>query len=671
MGSGMQRLWTEAGGARRPRGFGGRRRARPCADYANRDRDRLVPDVRWGLVRAAGKYEKLAGRFFGEVDPADPWNAPIADIRLAPRNARGMVEYSGNLLIIRPVDAAKGNHRLLFDINNRGNILSFGLFNDAAKNSNDPSTAADAGNGFMMRQGYTLVWGAWDTVSGTRPDVGGGPFLLDAPVARNPDGSDVVGPSLEEFVIDDDKTSAERLTYPAANFDTSRAALTFRARVDDEPTPVPADQWRLRPWRRREYQPLARRDEVQIGHALRTGLSGQGSEGRRTGFRGDARPRRVSSLRRGGRRRTSQSARRRRAAGLHRPVSRSPAGSCATSWRSGSTRTTARRRTRGAALRRMAVDGVLNWVGGGSGVFLNYRFAQPFRTHRQHIARWYPEFEFPFAYQTTTDSVTGRTDGRLRRCAASETCPKIIEANSDNEYWAKDGALAHVDTRGPRSHGREGCPHLPHRWPAAWRRRSGFRAGHLSGAAQSAGRKSCAAGLLAALDAWTAEGVEPPDSMVPRVGDGTLAGPARQEVGFPQIPGVPYLGRMHEGDLMDFGPPSRGGRSDPSAAASVGLPLSGAGSEDGRGRQYAGRRPVAGYRRAGRDLYRLEPAQEPAGRRLRRERDGHSLRPHEGAADGERRPTAIARGALSRPRVLRSRGDRKRARPRASPAASR
>src|SRR5271166_6954991 len=105
----------------------------------------------------AGRYEKLAGRFFGEVDPNDPLSALIADIRLAPRNARGMVEYSGNILIIRPVDPRKSNHRLLFEINNRGNILSFGLLNDAAKNSNDPSTAADVGNGFMMRQGVRLL----------------------------------------------------------------------------------------------------------------------------------------------------------------------------------------------------------------------------------------------------------------------------------------------------------------------------------------------------------------------------------------------------------------------------------------------------------------------------------------------------------------------------------
>src|SRR5271157_4045201 len=191
-----------------------------------------------------GRYEKLAGRFFGEVDPADPLNAVIADITLAPRNAHGMVEYSGAILIIRPMNPTKGNHRLLFEINNRGNIHSFGLLNDAAKNSNDPSTAADAGNGFMMRQGYTLVWSGWDAISGTRPDVGGGPFVLDAPIALNPDGSDVVGPSLEEFVVDDDKTSVEPLTYPAASLDTAKAVLTFRAEVKDKPISVAADQWR-------------------------------------------------------------------------------------------------------------------------------------------------------------------------------------------------------------------------------------------------------------------------------------------------------------------------------------------------------------------------------------------------------------------------------------------
>ena len=91
---------------------------------------------------------------------------------------------------------------------------------------------------------------------------------------------------------------------------------------------------------------------------------------------------------------------------------------------------------------RRVFDGVLNWIGGASGGFFNYRFAQPFRTHRQHIARWFPEREFPFANHLLTDPVTGRSDGRLERCRTSGTCPRLMEANSANEYWVKGGLVA-------------------------------------------------------------------------------------------------------------------------------------------------------------------------------------------------------------------------------------
>src|SRR5947209_3911699 len=111
-----------------------------------------------------GLYEKIVGRAFGEVDPQDPRNAAITDISLAPRNARGMVEYSTDLYILRPVDPSKGNHRGFFEINNRGGNLSFGMMNDAVTGGNDPTTAADAGNGFLMRQGYTMVWSGWDAL---------------------------------------------------------------------------------------------------------------------------------------------------------------------------------------------------------------------------------------------------------------------------------------------------------------------------------------------------------------------------------------------------------------------------------------------------------------------------------------------------------------------------
>ena len=95
-----------------------------------------------------------------------------------------------------------------------------------------------------------------------------------------------------------------------------------------------------------------------------------------------------------------------------------------------------------------AFDGILNWKAGGSGLFINYRFSQPVRTHRQHIARWTPEYQFPFADVKVTDSVTGKTDYRLRRCEESNTCPKTFEANSSNEYWAKASSMMQTDSQG-------------------------------------------------------------------------------------------------------------------------------------------------------------------------------------------------------------------------------
>src|SRR5688500_8081973 len=100
----------------------------------------------------SGQYEKLTGRAFGELDPAHPRNRIIVDLALAPRNQRGMIEYSTDVIVFRPVDRSKGNRRLFYEINNRGAIRSLGLLNDVANVTNDPSVAADAGNGFLMRQ---------------------------------------------------------------------------------------------------------------------------------------------------------------------------------------------------------------------------------------------------------------------------------------------------------------------------------------------------------------------------------------------------------------------------------------------------------------------------------------------------------------------------------------
>jgi hypothetical protein len=201
---------------------------------------------------------------------------------------------------------------------------------------------------------------------------------------------------------------------------------------------------------------------------------------------------------------------------------------------------------------RIVFDGILNWVGGGSGIFLNYRFAQPARTHRQHIARWFPEYQFPFTNRVIFDPVTGKTDGWLRRCITSHTCPKIFEANSENEYWAKGASVFQLDGTGNDILDPENV-------------RSYFLSSLPHGAAEGLGicqqprnplePNPVLRALLVALDQWVSSGKIPPESRMPKRKDGTLVPSLPQTgMGFPNIPGVTYNGRIHTGDRFDFGP---------------------------------------------------------------------------------------------------------------------
>src|SRR5260370_35593881 len=111
---------------------------------------------------AVGAYERLIGKAYGEVDPGAEANALIQDIARAPRNARGMVEYVTDIDILRPADRSKGNGVLFFNIVNRGNKGGLPLFNaDVPANVVNNNNLTAAGDGFLQRQGYTVVWFGW------------------------------------------------------------------------------------------------------------------------------------------------------------------------------------------------------------------------------------------------------------------------------------------------------------------------------------------------------------------------------------------------------------------------------------------------------------------------------------------------------------------------------
>ena len=61
----------------------------------------------------AGPYEKIIGRVYFAVDPANPHNREIVDLDKAPRNAQGEVEFSADLYLLKPKDIIKGNQAVL------------------------------------------------------------------------------------------------------------------------------------------------------------------------------------------------------------------------------------------------------------------------------------------------------------------------------------------------------------------------------------------------------------------------------------------------------------------------------------------------------------------------------------------------------------------------------
>ena len=190
----------------------------------------------------AGPYERLVGRAHFAVDPENRAYADVVDFDKVPRNADGLVEYASDVCILKP--AGPGKRRLLFGYGNRGNKRELQFFNDAPA-SNAPRTLRDAGNGFLMRRGYTVVWAAWE--GDLLP--GDGRMLLDVPVAR--DGAQpLTGLVRTEFIADRPGIStfplsgwASTRSYPTVSLDKTRAKLTRRRYPGDAREPIASGAW--------------------------------------------------------------------------------------------------------------------------------------------------------------------------------------------------------------------------------------------------------------------------------------------------------------------------------------------------------------------------------------------------------------------------------------------
>jgi hypothetical protein len=494
---------------------------------------------------AVGAYEKLRGKAYGEVHPAAAQNAVIADIELAP-TAGGKVAYSMDIYILKPVNLDKGNGKLFVEVNNRGNKL-YGAFNRSS-GGNNPTTAAHAGDAFLMHQGYSLAWNGWDIAAAP----GGDRLTISVPVAANPDGSAITGPSYEYIVFDNAATLTSPLTYPAATLDKSQARLTVKQHLVDPAVEIPASGW--------DYT-------SPDGTAIRL-TSGAFQQSAIYEFRYVATSPLVAGLGLAATRDFVSFLRHAAADDFGNP---NPLAGHAQFVEAFTISQPARYMNDYINLGfnedeegRRVFDGVLNWLGGGNGVAINYRFAQTARTERNRQNHRYPEAPFPFAWPTLTDPYTGKTAGRGERCAASGTCPKVMETNSSNEYWVKTGSLLHSDPTGKdlprdpenvRFYLLSGVEHTVAGAPA-------LSAGICQQFRNSTDPNPALRALFVALDQWVTGGVRPPKSEVPGPGKAVYSIPLSDGIGFvpqvalgwPDIPGVTYSGLITVRHLFDFGP---------------------------------------------------------------------------------------------------------------------
>ena len=519
-----------------------------------------------------GPYERLDGTAYMEVDPRDPLNAVIVNLDRAPRNERGLVEFSTPFYIIKPVDMTRGNRKVLYGINNRGNsneLRRFHLVEPDASGSG-PLSAERFGDGFLMLRGYTIVDAGWQ--GDLMPGIGR--LAPNFPVAHQPDGTSIVSrvrieysdrtvPQEGVFSLPLEGGTAFR-SYEAADTVTAHSTLTVRSEPQGARTAVPSDRWAFGqcPEGQASLTPSTR--DLCLFDGFRADrlyeLLYPAKDPIVMGL-GHAATRDVASFLR------YES---RDDAGSQNPLS-DPSGALAIRrvYATGSSQT-------GGYLRdqiylgfnedeahRQVFDAVNINIAGTDRVFINVEFADPNVYSAEPDRHDFLQTSYPpHTYAITVDPISGRRDGLLRR---PRTDPLVIDTHTETEYYQLRASLNLTDGLGRpvpipdtvRMYLLSGLQHGG-RWHA-----------DLPGPTNSCLHPTnpvphnfTARALLVAMDEWADHGIEPPPSRVPDIRNGTLVSLAEARRLFPAVPGVTFPPALNELELLDFGPSfgSMGGR---------------------------------------------------------------------------------------------------------------
>jgi hypothetical protein len=477
----------------------------------------------------AGSYVRIHGVAKGEIDPAAPGNAGIVDLDKAERNARGMIEYELDLFMLRPADIRRGNGTLVYDVTNRGRKVILGRLDEAPgdANVNDPRRARDAGLGFTLGRGWTLVWSGWDP-SAPRANNG---MTARLPAALE-SGRPIVRRIRHEFHIGTrapGNGDTVTLSYPAVSTDTSRARLAVRDRESEARREIPPGAWEFVDPRTIRMVPQGTRFAPYKIYEIWYEATGS----RVIGIGFAAVRDLISFLRYDRAERAGATNPLTAGAGSTGGPAVTHALAFGVSQSGRFLRHFLELGMNEAAGRKRVFDGVLTHVAGAGKTFANHSFAMPGRTATQHEDRLYPENWFPFGNAVATDPFSGRR-GSLLQGRPSD--PLMIEVNTSTEYWQKGASLVHTDPSG-----REDAALPP-----------GCRVYMIAGTQHGGGpgtdpspgpcvnprnphsASPALRALLVALEAWAKESVAPPASRVPLIADGSLV-----DAGAVKMPAVP------------------------------------------------------------------------------------------------------------------------------------
>jgi hypothetical protein len=480
-----------------------------------------------------GPYEKVVGRLTLSLDPA---TERIVDLDRAPRGSDGRVRFEADLHLLRPVHPERGRGTLFLEIPNRGGKAIVRYFNRGATRTFDPVTSESLGDGFLLKEGYTLAWIGWQFDVPDRDD------FLRVDVVPATDGGRVEGLVRADHVFEEDSDLFElghvghRAYLPTAS-DDERHQLTSRSTRLGPRKLVPRKSWSFRLPDKATEEGLAVRleggfekgkiyelvyasaDPVVVGVGL--AALRDGAAWLRDSKDSPVAVERVLAMG------ISQTGRLLRNF-LYQGFNLLPGGG-------------------------MAFDGVIaHTAGAGRGSF-NHRFAQPSRDAHRFRAFLYPTDVYPFSDLPQRDPETGLEEGLLDRLRIDDAVPKIFFTNTGYEYWGRNAALIHTSLDGSqdvdlgpevRSYHFASAQHFVEPFPPhpVGTRHPGNPADFLWSLRA----------LLLAMDSWITDGEAPPPSRVPRLADSSLV--ALEDYRFPKIPGVEIPNIAHGTWRLDFGP---------------------------------------------------------------------------------------------------------------------